>query len=152
MKYQCSARSLAHYVVEKCYRDGHPVSNLQLQKILYFLQVVFCRSRGGKELLFPAEFQAWPYGPVLPEIYKEFSKYGGRAIEKKYGEGNPSNDPEIMRFIDDGIDILSKKSPWDLVNLSHMNGTPWDQIYNAPNGYKSVIPNELLVAAACKGH
>lgn len=38
------AKQLAHYIVDKCTKDNHPVSNLQLQKIMYFLQSVFCRA------------------------------------------------------------------------------------------------------------
>lgn len=149
MRYLCSAISLAHYVVETCYTNGHPVSNLQLQKILYFLQTVYCRAKNGKELLFCEEFQAWPYGPVLPNVYNEFSEYGGRIIEKKYGEGAPC-DSTAMIFINEGINVLSKKSPWDLVRLSHKKGMPWEQVYKDGKGYKQTIPNNLLIAAACE--
>lgn len=36
------AMEVARYVVSKCATDEVPVSNLQLQKILYFLQYVYC--------------------------------------------------------------------------------------------------------------
>ena len=44
-QYVCTASQLAHYVVDKCTKDGKPVSNLQLQKILYFIQAVYCKRR-----------------------------------------------------------------------------------------------------------
>ena len=33
-----SALDLSRYIVSKCISDGHPITNLQLQKILYFIQ------------------------------------------------------------------------------------------------------------------
>lgn len=152
MKYLVSAESLAHYVVDRCNSAGHPVSNLQLQKILYFLQLVYCRTQGGRALLFPEPFQAWPYGPVLPDIYHEYSEYGGRAIEKSYANGISfgSNDG-VVAFINEGVDLLSKKSPWDLVRISHAQGSPWHQVYRDGVGYKAEIDNALIVEAARAG-
>ena len=36
-----TAMDLAKYIVSKCYYDGCPISNLQLQKILYYIQKEF---------------------------------------------------------------------------------------------------------------
>ena len=36
-----SALDVSKYIVSKCTRDGHPISNLQLQKILYYVQRAF---------------------------------------------------------------------------------------------------------------
>ena len=36
-----NAIDLSKYIVSKCVKDGHPVSNLQLQKILYYIQKDF---------------------------------------------------------------------------------------------------------------
>lgn len=151
MRYLCSAGTLAQYVVDKCYSEDRPVSNLQLQKILYFLQIVYCRAKDGQELLFPDEFQAWPYGPVLPDVYWEYSEYGGRVIKKRFNVMPPCP-PDVMSFLNEGIEVLSKKSPWDLVRTSHAKGSPWEQVYKDGCGYKQTIPNELLIAAACEGN
>lgn len=55
--YECDAMSLAKYTVTKCEKDNQPISNLQLQKMMYFLQSVYCRSTGG-DLLFADQFEA----------------------------------------------------------------------------------------------
>ena len=36
-----NAIDLSKYIVSKCVTDGHPISNLQLQKILYYIQKDF---------------------------------------------------------------------------------------------------------------
>lgn len=144
-----TARQLSHYIVDKCTRDGFPVSNLQLQKIMYFLQSVFCRATGGS-LLFQDEFEAWPYGPVLSDVYREYSAFGGRVIEVEY----PSSEtclgvsPDVLTFLDEGIDTLRRKYPWDLVRISHTQGSPWANTYRDGAGYKQRIPNEMIINAA----
>lgn len=143
--YPFTSVSLAHYVVNKCTLDDYPVSNLQLQKILYFLQSVYCMLKG--KLLFAEEFEAWPYGPVLPAIYREYSSFGGRFILMKYGD-TEINDSSLKAFIDGGIEVLRSKYPWDLVKTSHAPNSPWAQIYRDGAGYKATIPNELLLEAS----
>lgn len=149
MNYECTAMSLSQYVVTKCESDTKPISNLQLQKIMYFLQSVYCRSTKGK-LLFSDQFEAWPYGPVLPKVYEEFSSYGGRLIHKKIDTAI-SFSPGVQTFIDDGIEVLREQSPWDLVKTSHAPGSPWSQIWNGGIGFKQPIPNELIIQAATMG-
>ena len=41
-----SALDLSKYIITKCMNDRKPISNLQLQKILYYIQVEFLRERG----------------------------------------------------------------------------------------------------------
>lgn len=141
-EYVCTASQLAHYVVDKCTEDREPVSNLQLQKIMYFLQSVYCEATS--DLLFADEFEAWPYGPVLSDVYREFSSYGGGLICRNYDDFNscPFGDRKV--FIDEGIKVLRRMSPWDLVKTSHADGSPWSVVWNDGVGYKDTIPNSLI--------
>ena len=149
MEYPCNAVFLSHYTVDKCEKDGKPISNLQLQKMMYFLQSVYCRATKGN-LLFKDPFEAWPYGPVLPEVYSEFSKYGGRLIHEQYND-NLWLPFSVEKFINEGISILREKTPWDLVKTSHAPGSPWDIVWNGGLGFKKEIPNELIINAAITG-
>lgn len=36
-----SALNMAKYIIDKCTKDRYPISNLQLQKILYYVQREF---------------------------------------------------------------------------------------------------------------
>lgn len=148
--YLCSAMDLAYYAIDRCIYQGNPISNLQLQKILYFLQSVYCRATEGS-LIFPDEFEAWPYGPVLPEVYDEYSCYGASVIDDAQHSMPVTGDPDVVAFLDDGIDDLSGKYPWDLVKTSHAPGGPWDTVWNGGDGYKHTIPNGLIVDAALAG-
>lgn len=137
-----SVHDVARYVVDKCYRDGNPVSNLQLQKILYFLQLFFVEVFGV--LMFPEEFEAWPYGPVMPSVYRRFSRFGGVPIEVSFKDAGSFLSKDHRDVINVAIQVLSKKSPWELVRVSHADGSPWDVVYNRRGQYKGTIPNEMV--------
>lgn len=142
MRAPYSVRDVARYVVDKCYRDGNPVSNLQLQKILYFLQLFFVEVFGV--LMFSEEFEAWPYGPVMPSVYERFSRFGGAPIEMSFRGDGAFLSKDHKDVVDVAIQVLSKKSPWDLVRVSHADGSPWDVVYNRLGRYKGRIPNEMV--------
>ena len=141
-----SAMDIAKYAVNKRYKMGKPISNLQLQKILYFLQIVFARNTGT--LVFSDEFEAWPYGPVIRDVYVEFSDCGGFPIRQEF----PIEVKDSLHsFLDAGIDLLAAKSPWELVRISHAVGSPWDIVYNHDGRHKGVISNELIMESAGGG-
>ena len=49
MKY--SALDLAKYILQKCIDDSRPISNLQLQKILYYVQGEFLKEDSWRSRL-----------------------------------------------------------------------------------------------------
>ena len=59
------ALDVAKYMVTKCVQDKCPISNLQVQKILYFIQKDFLQN--GSEA-FSDDIEAWQFGPVVPEV------------------------------------------------------------------------------------
>lgn len=144
MKFCCDVMRLAKYIVQKCYQDGHPISNLQLQKILYFLQIMYGRSTEGRELLFQDDFEALPYGPVIPNVFDKFSRYGGMIIEETFDEPAPCPQ-KVMKFIDKAIEFLRKKTPWELIKISHAEGSPWDLTYHKGAGRKAIISQSLII-------
>lgn len=63
--------------LDKNTRISH-ISNLKLQKMLYYAQGNFLSIVG--EPLFDDIIEAWKYGPVVKKIYDKFKKYGKHAI------------------------------------------------------------------------
>lgn len=57
------ALTLAKYIVSKCTTDQCPISNLQLQKILYYIQVDFLKRT--EQPVFSDNIEAWKFGPVV---------------------------------------------------------------------------------------
>ena len=70
------AKEIAGYLIETANQMGKTISNLKLQKILYFAWKDFYKATG--EYLFKEEFEAWKFGPVVSEVYYEYCAYGWR--------------------------------------------------------------------------
>ena len=82
-----TAIDLSKYIVLKCIQDEHPISNLQLQKILYYIQKDFL---SRDDLAFSDSIEAWQFGPVVPNVYYYYCGYGAMPIslihERKKGD------------------------------------------------------------------
>lgn len=135
-----SAVQVARYIIDFCYSIGRPVSNLELQKIMYFLQVVFWRTY--KRELIKEDFCAWRYGPVIPTIYNMYSGYGGNLIKSRYADNYI--DSKYKTFLNGYIRLLESKGPWTLVDMTHAQGSPWYQVYDNGFGDGHIISRELI--------
>ncbi len=130
--------ALAQYVLYMCMNQGEPISNLQLQKILYFIQGNHLAKKG--ELLFDKDFCAWKYGPVIPDVYYKYCMNGASKIR------NVKEPGEISSEIKDEIDPIIKKLrvlyPWDLVEKTHNVGGAWDKTFQDGKGDRHTIPQK----------
>jgi uncharacterized phage-associated protein len=131
------AVEVAKYVINKCNELGRPISNLQLQKILYYIQGIFLGVTGNG--VFNEEIEAWQYGPVVPEVYYKFNVYASSEITKKY-DVDLEFEEEEQSIIDMIIEEKSKLSAWQLVSDTH-NEMPWLDTYKGNN---KVIDNRLI--------
>ena len=134
------AIDVARYIINKCTTDQHPISNLQLQKILYYVQKSFLEN---DTVAFDDDFEAWQFGPVIPEVYYLYCGFGAAAIRMEYAiEINR----DYVNIINPIVDVKRALNPWDMVEDTHMPGKAWDQIYNNGSGNHCVIPKELIKA------
>lgn len=141
-----NAMSVANFIINKCYLDGRPISNLQLQKLLYFAWVEFYRQT--KRVLFLDSICAWQFGPVVPEVYYEYCAYGGRPINIRCQTEIMGEDEQLLNnFVDEYVKIPVNV----LVNRTHEKGTAWDIIYNGGAGKRKIIPFELIKQTECGG-
>lgn len=122
------ALDVAKYVIHKCHCDGKAISNLQLQKILYYMQGLYLAN--FREPLFEDKIEAWKFGPVVPNIYYAYNKYIADNIYETYPDIE-----NILRFSKEEKEFLDKiiiekreLSVWQLVELTHKE-KPWRQAY-----------------------
>ena len=76
-------RDFANHILAVAYENNLSVSNLHLQKVMYF---TMRDQKDNYELLskmYDEPFHVWRYGPTVPSIYKKYSGYGSRAIIEK---------------------------------------------------------------------
>lgn len=131
-------RAIANFVLDFCDERQRRVTNLALQKIVYF-----CHVWSLIELRRPLirhKFEAWEYGPVLPYLYREFKNYDrapivGRAtkmdpVDGKYYLVRYDVDSQTDALIKEIADFYTRLRASDLVELSHAEGGPWHCVWN----------------------
>ncbi|EGT1937145.1 DUF4065 domain-containing protein, partial [Listeria monocytogenes] len=78
-----TAKDLANWFLAK-----ESMTPKKLQKMLYYAYAWTLTLTNEKEddlsnKLFPEKFEAWVHGPVIPEIYHEYKRYGYTNIPKQ---------------------------------------------------------------------
>lgn len=136
-----TAIQIADYIVARCINNGTPISNLQLNKILFFIQKCFLNI--NKDGLFVDDFEAWQFGPVVPSVYYRYCGFGGASILLRPREVVELK-PLESYYIDPIIDEKSKKNPWELVQETHQKNGAWACIYKDGSGNHIIIPKELI--------
>lgn len=136
------AIDLAKYVVKKCINDKCPISNLQLQKILYYIQRDFLKEKNTPA--FNDVIEAWQFGPVVPNVYYEYCSFGSRPISWSLDDYEiEKNDQNIINPI---IEAKRSLKPWDLVAETHNPEGAWFEIYENGKGIHKEIPNQLITS------
>jgi uncharacterized phage-associated protein len=129
-------RSVANVIIEEAIRRGKPVTNLSLQKIMYFVHGRYLLETGKP--LVSGSFEAWKFGPVSVPAYDAFKEFGSHPItvsakKKDIRTGNLSvvplpEDAELrQRIVDLAVPFIDV-SAGRLVELSHAAGSPWDRV------------------------
>jgi uncharacterized phage-associated protein len=129
-------RSVANVIIQEAIRRGKPVTNLSLQKIMYFVHGRHLLET-GTPLIF-GTFEAWKYGPVSVPAYDAFKGFGSKPItalatKKDIRTGVIStvslpDDIYLVKRITDLASPFIDLSAGRLVDLSHAPGSPWDRV------------------------
>lgn len=130
-----AAMLVADYIIEKANKLGKPITNLKLQKMMFFLNVQYLL-KYNKSLITDNKFEKWPYGPVVKQVYNQYSKFGADVIKKvpdffymvqkdkeyeikTYSFHENDLDKSYRNFIDENIDMFIDKPVFKLVGESH---------------------------------
>jgi uncharacterized phage-associated protein len=139
------ASLIAYAFVKKGIDEGLFVTQMKLQKLVYFAQGTHL-AKYGKPLI-NETFQAWMYGPVIPEIYQDFKFYGSRPITNT-NSYIPSDSVKAPYFLDEeALDtinyswgVLKDFSAMSLSKWTHRTDGPWSKVYD-PDVKSTPIPN-----------
>jgi uncharacterized phage-associated protein len=120
-----TARQVADFVLGEANLVGEFISNLKLQKLLYYAQAWYLANY--KKPLFEEDFEAWVHGPVIPELYHEYKAFSFKPIikedldiktlEKDLGE-------ETSSYLRECLQAYLPFGAYDLEMMSH-NEEPW---------------------------
>ena len=133
------AIAVARYCIIYINDNGGTISNLKLQKVLYFIQGFFFAVKN--EECFKDEMIAWDFGPVIPEVYREFKYFGSNSIPTsattgqypyiKYTEYDANenaiseSDKELIEMIVDSLKNISLSGLTDIIRCQE----PWKNAY-----------------------
>src|SRR4051812_4161867 len=90
-------RAVANFVLDCADRFGVSVTNLSLQKLVYFCHVWSLIDL--RKPLIRHSFEAWEYGPVLQYLYREFKGLGASPIKTRARRLDPfSGRSEVVQY------------------------------------------------------
>lgn len=104
------------------------VTPLALEKLLYFSNGVNYALNGKR--LIPEESQAWAHGPVYPQMYNRYRKYGYKPIDDGINSTHGCLTSKLtcneLKAIDLVINTFGLYSPKTLERISHSQ-KPWKE-------------------------
>jgi len=109
-----SANEVIAFIINWCYKNNVSITNLKLQKLLYFIQGEMYRET--KIRFIQDDFYVYKLGAVIPKIYNDFSIFSSFQIPRLKKKVNFS-DKEIL-ILNKILYEYANKTTWDLVSLS----------------------------------
>lgn len=126
---------VAKYIVHYCNSNNIDITNLKLQKLLYFIQAEFLIT--FNEPCFDEEIIALPYGPAVGEVLKEYSKYGATKLK----ENQSIYDLENIDTITEVLDEIASINVSQLIEITRSQ-SPWRDAYNEKIG--NIIEKQVI--------
>ena len=141
-----SAVKVAKHFVDKANatKDGcEDMTLLKLMKITYIAHG-WMLGLYGKPLI-SEDVEAWQYGPVIPELYRETQQFGRSHISSLPDEYSVELTEHEDSVVDQTFDGYSSYTAGQLVALTHGKGTPWYTVTKGKRyGAGIIIPNHVI--------
>ena len=141
------AMDVARFLVQRFIDIKKPLTNMKLQKLLYFAWVDYYKATQGK-YLYNDKICAWKLGPVIPEVYREYRKYAAMPITFTE-QPRHELDKSLRSFLTSFVDENKDRTAISLVADTHRDGTPWKSVY--VEGKMDIeIPFESIIRIECQ--
>lgn len=112
------------------YDSDETLSNMKLQKLLYYAQG-FNMALNNGDLLFRDRVYAWAHGPVVLDVYHRFKENGSAGLPSD-GIAAPDLDEDTQALLEEVWQAYGQFSAWRLREMTHRE-PPWmNTPQNAP--------------------
>lgn len=135
-----SVQVVTRWFFNRAESAGAELSNLKLQKLLYYAQGRYLARTG--EPLFNAPIEAWEHGPVVATIYRECKASGRGPIRidlSTWPQGEVDRVAE--RILNAVWSEEGSLAAWKLRQMTHQE-PPWKDVYDGTP--RKVIPVEAI--------
>lgn len=130
------ASEVAKYIIRTYNQNGMCISNLKLQKVLYFVQAQFLVFTGN--CCFSDPITAWDIGPVIVPVYREYAMFGAASIPYSYNDAKIWIEPKDAELINSIIQASAEMSATYLTQVT-LGQTPWKK---TPSGM-TINPHDI---------
>ena len=131
------AKKLIYKAQEDEPNGGERLTNLKLQKLLYYQQGFHLAAFGTP--LFEENVESWMYGPVVPCVYDEYAQYGSSVLPEEDSSIMLKEEEEIL--FNEVYQAYREFSAIGLMNRTHSE-QPW--IEAVPHDRGTVISCESM--------
>ena len=132
-----TAKQIADAVLHISRENRSEITNLKLQKLLYYAQawhLAFC-----DDPLFDDPIEAWVHGPVVPEIFRTYRHLKWSPIPNV---GRPIESVDIAEHLRDVWKVYGGFNATKLERLTHKED-PWK---NARRGLAPDVPSRNIIS------
>ncbi len=123
----CTALEAANYLVYLTQGALDDLSNMKLNKLLYFAQG-HCLKQTG-DVLFDDTIEAWDHGTIVYDVYKKYQPFGDSPITVCDAEEAKKMPSEAITILIDTVREYGKYTAMALRNMTHVPKSPWDLSY-----------------------
>lgn len=128
-----------------CELENWKITNQQIHKILYLIQLVHV-SRTGHSLI-KEPFEAWYYGPVIPSLHNKIKCFGDKPIQDIFFAAKEL-EPEIEKLVIEVFGFLKNKTLAELVAITHRKRGAWHKTWrNNPLVKNEIKTSDILKEA-----
>ncbi len=120
------ATNAAKWFIQRAADSGDALTNMKLQKLLYYAHGYSLVRRGVGISREP--IQAWEHGPVAPEQYRMFSAFDRDPIPGAFTESRAIVSPEVESILEAVWREFGQLSAAELRRMTHREA-PWRSVY-----------------------
>nr|DAR80789.1 MAG TPA: hypothetical protein [Bacteriophage sp.] len=135
-----TSTNVANNFLERAFEEKITISPMKIQKLVYILYKEYLKETGNS--LFSERFEAWQYGPVLPNIYSEFKGYGGKPITNY---GLDANKNMLKVRLEQGTPLYEIfNNVWS--RFKHRTGTYLSNLtHQADGAWRKAVENKTYI-------
>ena len=133
------ALEVSQYIIDYCREKKYYMSNLKLQKVLYYVQAEFLVTTNNP--CFKDKIEAWMFGPVVESVYRHYRVYAGGNIavgNSKQRHHIKRQDMKLIQGIVDECDQYSNSSLMQII----FKQSPYRNVYQ--KYFHNTISNNAL--------